>query len=28
MVRWIFRLRDLPDLQITQRGTEGTAAQK
>jgi simple sugar transport system permease protein len=28
MVRWIFRLRDLPDLQITQRGTEGIAAQK
>src|SRR6202049_2344678 len=28
MVRWIFRLRDLPDLQITQRGTEGITSQK
>jgi hypothetical protein len=28
MVRWIFRLRDVPDLQITQRETEGIAAQK
>src|SRR6202158_2869734 len=28
MVRWIFRLRDLPDLQITQRGTEGITTQK